>query len=668
EGKLWDVVYGNDRWIAVGDGGAVMVSSNGMDWEAQPSGTTQSLRSIAYANGLWVATGVEGTALWSDNGTDWNSANLPDFSDTPQRPFLHSVSHHEGDWVTVGGFGTILRSADGKTWEPAAHFIYPTAAYVFDVAKPLDNRWFIGGHSVTETGVLFSAGADDLPAREEPSRFFSSEESFTVQDTDAPEAFGRILLDRDWGTGEETLYLAFQIKRESALGALDFTGLQLSNSLTNLPATGDIGFGNSGPLRNFSFFVERVGIRQASDTPMPVDNETHLIMARIDYQSSQVSMVVDPATIDEIEQATRHSAPTNAFSSILLRAGHNNTSYTYSRIALGQDPEDVFEFASNQPSEPPQIVVQPESVTGIEGNDLSLSVEASGSGELSYQWYREETVLEGATMPLLLLEGAGPAVMGTYSVEVNNEVGSIRSETVMVTVIGVPVIGPYDESLMGSPGEELVLTVELSGESLSYQWQKDGQDLPGATGARLVIPELSETDAGTYRLVVSNPAGTVTSDPIMVTLFDPLAHFPKPGEWRSLLTDLTPNFLNGVGYGNGLWVATGDFGYIATSSDGIRWQPQESSAPVNWSADEPVGDGITQPLYSGGRWVAPSTMGNVYTSEDGLEWQHTPVAEGVSLDECAYGDGVWLVAGEGGGVYRSTDGLAWTPVAVPDSD
>ena len=78
-------------------------------------------------------------------------------------------------------------------------------------------------------------------------------------------------------------------------------------------------------------------------------------MARIDYAT--IAMVVDPQSAADIESATPFTAPTNPASALLLRAGHFKTSYTYSRIALGEDPSKVLSFTRNESSNLPEITV-----------------------------------------------------------------------------------------------------------------------------------------------------------------------------------------------------------------------------------------------------------------------------------------------------------------------
>lgn len=53
---------------------------------------------------------------------------------------------------------------------------------------------------------------------------------------------------------------------------------------------------------------------------------------------------------------------------------------------------------------------------------------------------------------------------------------------------------------------------------LSYQWRKDGGDIPGATNASLTIDQVTAADAGVYDVVVTNTCGEVTSDPARLTI------------------------------------------------------------------------------------------------------------------------------------------------------
>ena len=54
---------------------------------------------------------------------------------------------------------------------------------------------------------------------------------------------------------------------------------------------------------------------------------------------------------------------------------------------------------------------------------------------------------------------------------------------------------------------------------MAYQWQFNGQDLPGATVASLVITNLQSLNAGNYAAVITNAAGSVTSAVAVLTVW-----------------------------------------------------------------------------------------------------------------------------------------------------
>src|SRR3569833_1967613 len=70
---LHKVIYANGAYLAVGDVGTILTSSDGTNWTRQVSGTTLPLQACAYGGGMYVAVGAFGTVLTSPNGTTWTS-------------------------------------------------------------------------------------------------------------------------------------------------------------------------------------------------------------------------------------------------------------------------------------------------------------------------------------------------------------------------------------------------------------------------------------------------------------------------------------------------------------------------------------------------------------------------------------------------------------------
>ena len=90
---------------------------------------------------------------------------------------------------------------------------------------------------------------------------------------------------------------------------------------------------------------------------------------------------------------------------------------------------------------------------------------------------------------------------------------------------GTPWILSPPQSLTFSSGTNVLstntatFTVRIESPTpVTYQWQFEGVDLPGATNASLVLSNVSLAQAGAYRVRVANTAGAVTSDPAQLLL------------------------------------------------------------------------------------------------------------------------------------------------------
>lgn len=72
-------------------------------------------------------------------------------------------------------------------------------------------------------------------------------------------------------------------------------------------------------------------------------------------------------------------------------------------------------------------------------------------------------------------------------------------------------------------GATTTLRVTATGTApFTYEWQKDGKPIDGATSSSLVFATLRGTDSGVYRVLIRNAAGTATSREATVTVLDPL--------------------------------------------------------------------------------------------------------------------------------------------------
>ncbi|HEU0009372.1 MAG TPA: immunoglobulin domain-containing protein [Verrucomicrobiae bacterium] len=181
---------------------------------------------------------------------------------------------------------------------------------------------------------------------------------------------------------------------------------------------------------------------------------------------------------------------------------------------------------------PPTIETEPESQTIESGETAMLSVIANGSQPLSFQWYRDDTnLVPGATSDTLTISNAQPVHSGNYTVIVTNSLGSATSSVAVLTVTVVaPRITSQPADQTPCVGDTVVFRVAARGtEPITYQWLRDDVSLPNETNAILVIANVQPTNAATYKVVVTNDIGMVTSDPavLMFTSFPNITQQPQ---------------------------------------------------------------------------------------------------------------------------------------------
>lgn len=186
----------------------------------------------------------------------------------------------------------------------------------------------------------------------------------------------------------------------------------------------------------------------------------------------------------------------------------------------------------------PAIVTGPLGRTVAAGSQVTFSVTATGSPVPTYQWRKDGANIAGATGATLTLTNVQPGDAGAYSVLVSNAVGSVASPPATLTVTSGPgniafTTQPVSQTI--AAGTTVVFSGAASGATL-YQWHRDGADLPGATGATLVLRNASTADQGAYAVTATNGSSSSTSNAARLTVA-PAANFGRLIN-LSILTDI----------------------------------------------------------------------------------------------------------------------------------
>lgn len=159
------VTNGNGIFVAVGNSGAIVTSSDGTHWSARNSGFKGNLYSVCYGNGKFVAAGR--TVLSSTDGVFWTEG---DFGSSV---YLYGITYGNGIFVAVGSTdggknGSIYISRDGISW---------------DLQLSIDDNYYHGFYSVAFGNGTFVTGSDGGIYVSTDGRTWtktSSEEAFAV--------------------------------------------------------------------------------------------------------------------------------------------------------------------------------------------------------------------------------------------------------------------------------------------------------------------------------------------------------------------------------------------------------------------------------------------------------------------------------------------------------
>jgi hypothetical protein len=172
----------------------------------------------------------------------------------------------------------------------------------------------------------------------------------------------------------------------------------------------------------------------------------------------------------------------------------------------------------------PDVIVinsQPVSQTVVRDHmaNFSLGAHSTHGYPLSYQWRFNGGQIPGATNSWYQITNVQPANAGTYSVVVWDCCSSALSAPATLTVLSEPNITSQPQSQTNVVGATADLVVGATGAPpLSYQWFFNDTSISGAGNSDLQLPNLQTSQSGTYRVIITNTYGAVTSSPALLTV------------------------------------------------------------------------------------------------------------------------------------------------------
>src|SRR5205809_816280 len=229
------------------------------------------------------------------------------------------------------------------------------------------------------------------------------------------------------------------------------------------------------------------------------------------------------ATADSARNYTFTGLANGTYTIVPSHAGFTFTPSSQSMTVNGANVAGM-NFTANGATVAPTITTPPANQTVAAGQTATFTVVAGGTAPLSYQWQKNGANITGATSASYTTAIKRAADSGsTFRVVVTNTAGTVTSAAATLTVTAAavaPTITTPPANQTVTAGQTATFTVVAGGTApLSYQWQKSGVNIAGATSASYTTQVTTTTDSGsTFDVVVTNTAGTVTSAAATLTV------------------------------------------------------------------------------------------------------------------------------------------------------
>jgi hypothetical protein len=171
---------------------------------------------------------------------------------------------------------------------------------------------------------------------------------------------------------------------------------------------------------------------------------------------------------------------------------------------------------------PPSITVQPFGASINSGNSAQLSVGASGTAPLSYQWFVGSTgdastaVSSGTTATIVV----APAITTSYWVRITGACGPAANSNTVIVAVAVCVPPQIQNTLKDQTilaGTSASLTINYLGTAGTVAWLANGNVI--AFGPTLTTGPLTQTTQ--FRAHVTNACGAADSNVATITVNSP---------------------------------------------------------------------------------------------------------------------------------------------------
>lgn len=416
------VTFGNNVFVAAGQGGTIITSTNGTDWTLANTPTASSFRWVKFLNGRFLTVQP---FMVSTNGLDWSMLPTPtgqsSFPGISPLPPI-DITFASGFYYILGGSTPpfqILKSSDLTNWSPVGSgsfgaFEAGNGAFVATAAPNLQDAYysadgaswqFIASHSVfRHTSIA------PLQFSFQNGVFFMIRNSpWTINDSQP---------------GVSAFILSFSYDGLNWQNATAFAG-QTSQLFPRRLAAGG------------GYYV------------LPAGNSVY-------YNTNIAGITSGDGGWTKVDLAL--SSPIGTSSDVAF--GNN----VFVAATLGK----IFRSGQISGTEAIRFVKQPLSTAVSQGGTAHFTVQVQGSDPITYQWRRNGTNLTDQTSGSLTLTNLTSSMAGNYDVQVTNPAGTFTSDTATLTVHFADMLLYSGLTLRGAIGDKYLIEYQ---DSLQTNWQ-----------------------------------------------------------------------------------------------------------------------------------------------------------------------------------------------------
>jgi uncharacterized repeat protein (TIGR03803 family) len=469
------------------------------------------------------------------------------------------------------GFGTVFRITTNGTLTTLASFTgangeYPYAGLAVDQAGNLYGNTQQGGSA--NDGTVFRVAANG--ALTTLASFTSATGNYPIY---APLIMG---LDGNfYGTtqsgGNNNTGTIFKISTNGTLTTLHSFGAESYDSYSGLYFNADGAIPQAGlavgPDGSLYGTAARAGVGENGTIFRLTTNGTFTTLASFNLTNgdfpAQLTFGPDgnlygtATTGGSSDDGTVFKISTNGGLTVLANFTGPNGSQPFGALTLGPDGNfygttmhggsagDGLIYRLNLS---PSILTGPSNQIVSAGSDVTFNVTLFGTAPFAYKWLHNSTPIVGGTNGTLSIPDAMPSNAGNYQVIVTNTWGSVTSTVATLSVMTLPPTitnqPASDTELYGGTANFVVGATGTP--PLAYQWLFGSTPIANATNSTLSIPNVTLSSAGNYRVIVTNPWGSVTSSVATLSVIGVAPIITDQPTNESVLYGGTANFVVGA--------------------------------------------------------------------------------------------------------------------------